>query len=334
MSTFRAEVVRAKIEPHPNADKLNLAKVKGWQCCVLKTDFQDGDLGVYLPIDSVLPEALIDKLGIRKNYHKRLRTIKLRGYLSQGLLAPLSILGEGPTPGRGEDGLDVTQHLGITKYEAPIPVYMAGLVRSPHPAFIIYTGIENIKNYPHTMIPGEEVVITEKIHGTNFRAAKLDGELHVGSHTLSLQESDGQNLYWRAANLLDLKNKLSEGDQIFGEVYGGNIQDLEYGMKDGQIDVRVFDIFRGARYEGYDEFLFSLKGADLLARVVPVLYRGPWSTDLLKLAEGKSTLYPDQMREGVVVRPVVERWDDRVGRVILKAINDEYLVRHDATEHH
>ena len=88
MSAFKAEVIRVKLGPHPNADRLELAKVRGWQCCVVKGQFQEGGLGIHIPVDAVLPDALIERLGIRKNYHKRLRTIKLRGLVSQGLLIP------------------------------------------------------------------------------------------------------------------------------------------------------------------------------------------------------------------------------------------------------
>ena len=337
MSTFRVEVVKLdSVEKHPNADRLDLCKVKGWQCVALRDQFKTGDLAVYIPIDSVLPPELVSKLGIEKMYSKRIKSIKLRGSLSQGMLMSLDILLNSPTL---IEGSDVTNVLGITKYEIPIPISMRGIVRSSHPSFVMYTGIENIKNFPHVMIPGEEVVITEKIHGTNFRAAMLKDEgaetarLHVGSHTRSLEDTEG-NLYWRGAKLLELEKQLPVGLQVFGEIYGHRVQDLHYGLKPGEIGVRLFDIYEGAAYHNYDSFKALVATLGVACGAAPVLYQGPWSTDLIKMAEGKSTLYPDQMREGIVIRPIVERWDDRVGRVILKAINDEYLLRHDATEHH
>ena len=325
MSAFKAEVVRVKLEPHPNADRLELAKVRGWQCCVVKGQFQEGGLAVYIPVDAVLPDALIESLGIRKNYRKRLRTIKLRGLVSQGLLICA-----------GQDnveGQDVTEALGITKYDPPIPVHMAGPVRSEHARFQKYTDIENWKNFPDLFRPGEEVVVTEKVHGTNFRAAKLDGELHVGSHRLSLVE-DPANLYWRAAVLLGLKERLAEGELLYGEVYGHGVQDLAYGKKPGQIAVIVFDIIRDNRYLDYAAFAGRLAEAGWQHLTAPILHRGPWTPDIPKLACGQSVLCPGQIREGVVIRPASERFDPRTGRVILKGLNDDYLLRTDATEHH
>jgi RNA ligase (TIGR02306 family) len=325
VSTFKAEVIRVKLEPHPNADRLELAKVRGWQCCVVKGQFQEGGLGIYIPVDAVLPDALIESLGIRKNYHKRLRTIKLRGLVSQGLLIPAA-------PGSVE-GQDVTEALGITKYDPPIPVHMAGLVRSEHAGFQKYTDIENWKNFPDLLRPGEEVIVTEKVHGTNFRAAKLDGELHVGSHRLNLVE-DPANLYWRAAALLGLKERLAEGEILYAEVYGHGVQDLTYGKKPGQFAVIVFDIIRDNRYLDYAAFADRLAEAGWQHVAAPILYRGPWTADILKLAVGESLLCPGHIREGVVIRPALERFDPRTGRVILKGLNDDYLLRQDGTEYH
>lgn len=325
MSTFKAEVIRVRLEPHPNADRLELARVRGWQCCVVKGQFQEGGLGIYIPVDAVLPDALVESLGIRKNYHKRLRTIKLRGLVSQGLLI---------SAGQGNvEGQDVTESLGITKYDPPIPVHMAGQVRSEHAAFQKYTDIENWKNFPDLLRLGEEVIVTEKVHGTNFRAAMLDGELHVGSHRLSLVE-DPANLYWRAAALLGLKERLFEGELLYGEVYGHGVQDLVYGKKPGQIAVIVFDIFRDNRYLDYATFAGRLAEAGWQHLAAPILYRGPWAPDILKLADGQSVLCPGHIREGVVIRPAAERFDPRTGRVIIKALSDDYLLRKDATEYH
>ncbi len=325
MSAFKAEVVRVKLEPHPNADRLELAKVRGWQCCVVKGQFQEGGLAIYIPVDAVLPDPLVERLGIRKNYRTRLRTIKLRGLVSQGLLVAAR---------QGDvEGQDVTEALGITKYDPPIPISMAGQVRPEHAGFRRYTDIENWKNFPDLFRPGEEVIVTEKVHGTNFRAAKLDGELHVGSHRLSLVE-DPANLYWRAAGLLALTERLEEGELLYAEVFGHGVQDLAYGRKPGQIAVVIFDVVRDGRYLGYAAFAGRLARSGWQDLAAPVIHRGPWTPDILKLAEGESVLCPGQVREGVVIRPAEERFDPRAGRVVLKVLNDDYLLRQDATERH
>ena len=158
MSLFRAEVVKVEVEHHPNADRLELVRVKGWHCVAQKGQFKTGDLAVYVPVDAVLPESLVKTLGIEKNYRGRLRTIKLRGCISQGLASSLSILDPARAPYK--DGDDVTEQLGVTRYEVPIPVHMSGIVRPEHPDFRRYTDIENFKNFPAAFSDDEAVVAT------------------------------------------------------------------------------------------------------------------------------------------------------------------------------
>lgn len=328
MSQFKVEVVTVEVGTHPNADKLDLVKVKGWQCVAQKGQYKTGDLALYIPIDSQLPPELVTKLGIEKMYHKRIKTIKLRGYISQGMVAPLSIL-----TCEAVEGNDYAVHLGITKYEEPIPVSMSGIQAPKEPNFFTYTDIENIKNFPTALKKGEMVVVTEKIHGTNFRAAKIDGKLFAGSHNTNLVRNS-DNLYWRAAILLDLENKLAEGEQVFGEVYGAGVQDLTYGKKPGEIGVRIFDVVKDKVYLDYTDYLQYVLNRGL--ETAPTLITGEWgSFDHLVLASGKSTIQPDQIKEGVVIRPFKERFSEELqGRCIVKVISDEYLLRKDATEHH
>lgn len=342
MSMFRVEVVRVEVEPHPQADRLDLVKVKGWQCVTRKGEFKTGDLAIYMPVDSVLPPALVAKLGIEKFYSRRLKTIKLRGYVSQGMVAPVGLLSDCSVAGLSVlmpsdilEGLDVTMELGITKYDPPIPVSMSGIQLPDHESFFKYTDIENVKNYPSGVFePGELVVVTEKIHGTNFRAAKIDGVLYVGSHRMNLKDSP-ENLYWRAARLLKLDEQLKDGEQVFGEVYGHNVQDLTYGKKEGEIAVGVFDVMKDTRYLNYADYNLFCRVRGWGEMMVPVLACATWAPDLAALATGQSIIAPRQMREGVVIKPVTERFSERLqGRCILKSINDEYLLREAGTENH
>lgn len=222
--------------------------------------------------------------------------------------------------------------LGLTKWEEPIPVEMAGKLRPNHESFFKYTDIENVKNYPDPFEAGESVILTEKVHGTNIRAARIGGELHVGSHNRSLIQEDG-NLYWRAAKLLDLENKLADGEEIFGEVYGSGCSDLHYGKKPGEIAVVVFDLIKDTRFVDYPEF--TVEASNRGWTVAPEVAVLPWSEAVLSHAAGKSILAPDQIREGVVIRPFKERHSEKLsGRLIVKAISDEYLLRKDGLEGH
>lgn len=337
MSSLKVEIVSLdEVVSHPGADRLDLVKIKGWQCVAQKGLYHTGSLAIYIPIDSILPEILVSKLGIEKMYHKRIRTAKLRGYISQGLLAPLDILPLGTYPGpRGSErmpapGDDVTSLLGITKYEEPVPVHMSGIILPSEPLFVKYTDIENHKNYPKVFNLGEQVVITEKIHGSCARATRIEGKLYVGSHNCNLKESDS-NLYWRSAKLLHLQDRLQEGEQVFWEVYGKGVQDLTYGQSG--INVAVFDLMKNSQYVDYLDF--TQITTDRGWPSVPTLFAGEWTPELVSWAQGNSTLFPDQIKEGIVVKPLKERYSEMLqGRQIIKIIGDQYYLRKEGTERH
>lgn len=333
MSQIKVEVVTVEIVPHPNADKLELCKVKGWQCVVRKGEFKTGDSAIYIPLDSVLPDSLVKKLGIENFYKNYVRTVKLRGCISQGLIAPLDILCFiSPNPEIGED---IAGLLGITKYEEPIPINMRGKLLPRNPEFFIYTDIENIKNYPDIFGPDDEVVISEKIHGTNFRAAKIDGKILVGSHTQNMAY-DADNLYWRAAKMLGVEIKLNEGEHIFGEIYGPGIQDLHYGLNPGEIGVVIFDVWKDGNYLKHSDYTTFCRKWEWK---MPVYYiRTFIDIDSINLdAESDLARFygVEQIREGHVIRTLNETYSERLqGRLIIKKISDEYLLRKSGTERH
>lgn len=333
MSTLKAEVVEVDIEDHPNADRLDVAKPRGkaWQCVTAKGTYKSGDKAIYIPIDSVLPEELVKKLGIENYYSKKLRTVKLRGLISQGMVAPLDIV---PTFTELKVGEDVTSILNITKWDPPIPIHMAGKIRKHDSRFIRYTDIENYKNYPSVFKEDEMVIITEKIHGTNGRAANIEEEIHVGSHRMDLKE-DATNLYWRAAEILKVKEKLAPGEQVFFEIYGHKIQDLGYGGKPGEIHVGIFDLMKDGQYLDYEDYCRVLLEKDWALFNVPTLSKGAWSKEFVRYAEGQSTISNDTIREGFVIRPYKEEHSVELqGRKILKVIGNKYLLRKNATERH
>src|ERR1700760_222447 len=142
MSSLIVEISKIeKIFPHPNAERLELAHVKGWQCVVPKGRYGAGDLVTYVPPDCVLPEALSDRLGITKYLSKgRVRCARLRGEPSFGVIIDL----ENPDWTVGQD---VAGFYGITKYVPPIRAQV-GDAEPPHPLFVSYTEIENMRNFP------------------------------------------------------------------------------------------------------------------------------------------------------------------------------------------
>jgi len=327
MSRLIVEVVEIKeILEHPNADRLEIAVVKGWESVVQKGAHKPGDGVVYVPIDAVLPVELSDKLGVTNYLSKgRVRTAKLRGIYSQGLIIGLDTL-----PGKYYLGDNVMEILGITKFiPPPPPPHLQGKQRKQHPDFNRYTDIENIKNFPDVLQEGEDVSITEKIHGTNFRSGKLDtapgsefiSELHVGTHNTNLVENP-DNTYWKIADKYNLKEILEHNMIIYGEVYGYGVQKLTYGLKTQ--DVGFFDLKVNGKYLNADDFKAFCKEHNLPQ--VPILFEGPWDKSLMDLANGSSTI-AKHIREGIVIKPQVERYDRQVGRVAIKHLSEKYLLK-------
>lgn len=364
MSTLQVKVEEiGRIEPHPNADRLDLATILGWQCVVQKGKHKPGDKIVYFPIDSILPMETETKIFGPESKVKlnksRVKTIKLRGAISQGLAVAPEVLGLK----KYKLGDDLTKKLGVTKHEPPPPRFQGGpnaqrSRKQPHPHFKKYTSIENFKNYNKLFAGNEEVVITEKIHGTNFRCGwvpfeadtlwkKLKGllglnpkfEFVFGSHNVQLQNKMlykgwyDKNVYSEAVHKYKLKEVLSKGQVVYGEVYGAGIQKgYTYGCEENERKLIIFDLMEDGKYLDHDDV--KAFGISTCVPVAPKLYDGPFGgADLEKLVSGPSVLAPSQkVREGVVIRPIHEE-QSHMGRKILKAINPDYLLK-DQTEYH
>jgi RNA ligase (TIGR02306 family) len=369
MSTLKVEVTTiGSVERHPNADRLDLAGINEWRCVIGRDSYKPGDVCVYIPIDSVLPEKLEEKLfpvdSKIKLHNHRIKTIKIRGAISQGLVVSLDSVGLSPK--KYKPGDDVTTVLGVTKYEPSAPKFQSSIGRSTwrqsNPNFRKYTDIENFKNHPNVFQEGESVVCTEKIHGTNFRAGwvpyvahtlwrkivqkvlRLFGKEHkwefvYGSRNVQLQDDpskptpDFGNVYLEMVKKYNLKNKLPKGVVIYGEIYGDGIQKgYAYGLRAGGHDVVFFDaMFDGVYQNNPDRYLEFLGLPS-----VPVVFRGPFSKEAVKkLSGGPSVLdFKTKAREGVVIHPEVESQHPMLGRKILKFINDEYLLKADMTDFH
>lgn len=191
MSNFVVQVVTVNgIEPIEGADQIELAVIKGYRCVVQKNQYKVGDLAVYIPEQAIVPDPIIAAMnltgklaGSKKN---RVKAIKLRGCLSQGLLLNPRKEGYSFLLGMNDhfEGQDVAEHLGIVKYEEPIPTHMAGEVYNAGQPFTVAYDIENIKNYPDVIKEGEIVVMTEKCHGCADYDTLIDtlehGEIKIG----------------------------------------------------------------------------------------------------------------------------------------------------------
>jgi len=356
MSDFSCEVVRVEVEPHPDADRLEIAKVGGYKSIIQKGQFKSGDLAVYIPDQAVLPERVLKRLGLEGKLSgrnkDRVKAIRLRGVLSQGLLHPLI--------DDWKEGDDVTELLGITKYEPPVPQEMAGKVLSGvYSKWAFKYDFENFKKRVSLIEHGEEVVMTEKVHGTFMVIGVLPhsvaaehgiSRVFVASKrqfakgiTFDLDNAVLNNVYLRALSENNLAQKLvqfygTEHENVIyllGEVYG--VQDLKYGLSGGKLGYAAFDIAEmtadGLLFLDEDPLEVALHAMDIPR--VPVLYRGPFSQEIMELmTDGKETVSGNgvHVREGVVVKPALERFHPRYGRAIVKSVSADYLLRKNATE--
>jgi RNA ligase (TIGR02306 family) len=359
MASFEVKAYQLQtIEEHPNADALELAVIGGYRSCVPIGQYKPGDVALYIPEAALIPEPLLRELGLAPepgelregkpigplaSKGNRVKAIRLRGIVSQGIVCR-------PKGLQLELGVDYAEQLGITKYEPPVPIDMAGQVY-PADGLTSYTDIENVKRYPDVLVEGEQVVLSEKIHGS-CAVIHFDGEqLHASSKGFAAQglaiedtkdeSGRSRNLYWRGTKAEGLDEKLpmianelgAKSITLYGEV--GPCQDLRYGAeKDGSaIWLRAFDLKADGEYVDYTRFVEIMAEHDI--DTAPVLYVGPYSDAVLAQHTDGSTVFGNgvHIREGVIVKPVTERYDLEAGRVILKSISDAYLLRKGGTEY-
>jgi RNA ligase (TIGR02306 family) len=317
-----------KILPHSNADALELAHVLGWQLVVRKGDYHVGERIVYFPIDTVLPLEWSEKFNVTKYLSKqRIRCAKLRGEPSFGLAVKLD----------NDDwqvGDNVADFYGAQKYEPPVRPG-PGDAEQQHPLFMEYTEIENMRNFPTILEEGEPVVLSEKLHGTQCRVAVIEGEWMAGSKAVRRKrpadDRFNSSIYWFPFSLEPVRNLLKQLGQshlqiiLFGEVYGSKIQSFHYGFK-GILGFRAFDLLIDGKYMDWTDFVTLCE--TYAVETVPIVASIPFNlSEIKRYSEGKTLLMPRDahIREGVVVKPLHERTDPKVGRVILKYVSDSYL---------
>lgn len=367
MRTLASIQTITSLSPIKGADAIECAHVLGWDVVVKKGEFKPGDRVVYVEIDSLLPErpefeflrkscfkpAILDRDGkeaLRAGF--RVRTVKLRGQVSQGICFPLSIL---PNV-LGEDadtialtdmqaeGTDVTEALGIVKWEMPedlggYSLPGPGVQRSTFPVDIPKTDETRVQVLGGLIAAckGQRFVATEKLDGTSFTAFVKGGVFGVCSRNQTLDPTDATHLHIEMERALDLENhmrRMSErlGDfAIQGEMIGPRIQGNKYGLFERQLyvfDVYLIDAKTYVTPERSQEI-----AADMGLASVPwlgVFDMAHTIADLVFMAEGPSFLNGNIPREGIVLRPTTLRYDERGNRVSFKAINPKFLLKYDA----
>jgi RNA ligase (TIGR02306 family) len=351
--------------PIEGADKIEAAKIGGWYCVVKKGEFKEGDLGVFFEIDSVLPDK--PQFEFMRDRKFRVKTIKLRKQISQGLFMPFSDVFPGVACSYPE-GTDLTLVLGVTKYETDPYNRSSNAPRSgakdstllPWPGFVPKTDetrVQHLKTFLERY-EGTKVYATEKLDGSSMTCFYKNGKFGVCSRNFELyhipernfllekvvrisrrirglgKEQDASNTqFWVAAKAQGIPSamkKYGKNLAIQGELIGPGIQGNKY-----QLDALEYHVFNAyfideKRYANFTELAKICETLQL--RMVPVIGAFALShtiDELVSRAEGFSRLNDKTIREGYVVRPLEEMTDPFLGRWSFKVINPYFLLAED-----
>lgn len=334
-----ARVVKIdQVIKHPNADSLDLCKIGGWQVVAKLGEFKEGELAIYFEIDSWIPVELAPFLvkgsepreynGV---YGERLRTIKLRKELSQGLLLPLSILNNvsssyGFAFGIPE-GEDLTGVLGIQKWERPLSANLQGMAKGNFPSFLHKTDKDRIQNLKFDRYQDLICEVTEKLDGSSMTIYFNEGVAGVCSRNVDLKLDQEGNAFvnmfntFKKLGLIDTCLAFDRNFAIQGELLGYNIQGNKYGLQEGEYQFYVFSVFDIDKQsyvepEKVQEFckLVELNYVPVLDNVT---IEGTIK-DYLKMAEDISALHKVE-REGLVFKSLD-------GLTSFKAISNKWIL--------
>jgi RNA ligase (TIGR02306 family) len=359
MTDWQPQVVEiVNVRKHPDADALEIATVLTDYPVIIKTgQYKAGDLAGYLQIDTIVPdveayhflcpkayEKYDDENGVMQQRqlgpkypvgqvpekYRILKAKRIRGTYSQGMLVD--------APAGMNVGDSLVDALNLKKWEEPEEENLPGLksrganaAKPPEGWSMPHYDIDGIRKYVECLQPGEEIVLTEKVHGSNAGFSHDGEKLWVKSRNF-YKKQDEDDMWWDVALRYDLATKLAQFPRMvfFGELYGAN-KGFRYDtvIDNGRLltKIRFFDVWdtQRLRYLDYDDFTTMVKtvGLDLM----PELYRGGWlgKDAMYPFAEGQSTLNPKHVREGWVLRTVKERYEPRLdSRMQVKLVGEGY----------
>lgn len=339
VSTYYANVVQVKKEPHPDAETLSIMRLESGNVVVLRTqDWVDGELAIHVEPDYEVMVthpafswlAQKNEIGTTIREWERVKTVKLRGVTSYGLLAKIS---DFPNLKDVKVGDNVFSKVPVKRWQPPQPIKMGGNV-APAPGLVSpkYDVESYPKYYKHFEV-GEPIVATEKLHGSNGRFVFDGTKIHCGSRT-EWKAEDPNELWWRAlANTPGLKTYLLTHPRVivYGEVYGCN-PGFRYGCRDAAT----------AKFAAFDLLLNTTTGPqwadwDVCKKVieegllpwVPIVYEGGFDLDKMKsLSEGPTKMVGaniGDIREGIVVKPIKNRSYGAGERLQVKFVSNVYL---------
>ena len=333
--------VIAEVKDIPGADFIQAYRTDGWWVVDTKGKYKVNDLVVYCEPDSWIPHELAPFLSNGKEpkvYEgikgERLRIVKLKSQISQGLLLPVETHGELSLVNRQDGavrgvtaGDDVSDFYGITKWEPVLPLCLAGDARGLFPAEIPKTAAERIQNIQDwESIREQEFEVTEKVHGSSL-SFYLDetGDFHVCSRNLDLKETEG-NAYWKAAKKYNVEENMKIADlrgyAIQGEIIGEGLNGNQYKTS---LDFLVFNIYCTKSKSYVSAEVRKEMCAVLNLKHVPVLQlqtSGLSVQEMLEQADGESLLNGSK-REGIVAKSITDTG------LIIKCISNSWLLKND-----
>lgn len=370
MGDWNPQIVRIeKVEKHPDADALDIVTVLGDYPVIAKRDeYHVGDVACYIPIDSIVPDEsqyyfLCPKayekyedangqiqqrqlgpkyeIGSVPEKYRVIKAKKIRGIYSQGMLVrcPVNITLQLPDGSGWKVGDSVADLLNLKKWEEQEEDNIPNAKKSrganqaspPKGWAIPYYDVEGLRKYVSCLGPDEEIVLTEKVHGSNAAFCYDGGQLWVKSRNF-YKKMDEDDPWWDIAIRYDLTTKLAAFPNLvfFGEMYGsvkGFRYDCEIVAGAMHTKIRFFDVWdvKTGRYLDYDPFVATVQAAGL--DLMPELYRGVWQGKdvMYPYAEGKTTLGGKHIREGFVLRTVKERFEPRLNsRMQVKLVGEGY----------
>lgn len=315
-----------KLEPIEGADLIEKATVLGWSCVVQKGEFKEGDRCIFCEPDTLLPDKPeFEFLRARKF---RVGVIRLKGQISQGLVLPISLIGDYPP------GTEVSLMIGATHYEKPIPLQMAGMVKGNFPLLIPKTDELRIQSYPQVLerYRGMPIFyITEKIDGSSMTMFIDDkDEFSVCSRNINLKDAES-NVFWRVAKGLNIINRFPKYIAIQGELVGPGINGNNLKLKEHRLYVFNAFNFKTGDYLYYGDLCHYVRILGLT--LVPIIAEAATCPDTIqeleKMAEGMSLLNNQVQREGIVFRAMNEARDYDLGRLSFKVINPLYSLKYE-----
>jgi RNA ligase (TIGR02306 family) len=329
----------SEVLPIKDSENIDLVKIGGWQCVVKKGDFKVNEIGVFFEIDSFLPcnepYKFLEKSGINTDatgkHGYKIKTRKIRNTLSQGLLMPFSTFFKN----NKEVGTDVTEELGVIKYDPPVPACLAGEVKGAVPSCIAKAHEERIQNHPEYLQDYKEMAfeVSEKLDGTSVVYYYNAGAFGVCGHNWELRETESNTL-WKIAKAIKIKEALIDIGRniaVQGELMGEGIQKNKLKIKGHKFYVfKIWDIDAQYYILPWDRLavcdaLYRLINNDAFNHV-PIIHNSFLLKNYvsvpqaLQAAHGPSKINLEVQREGLVFKSKTN------SSVSFKVVDNEYLL--------